>query len=303
MSLEEAVEYLAGIINRAERHTPDDITGFTPVSDGCVVAGVDGGSAIIFDGWGITLCAYRAGHMKYKDGKLHSMNIPPPEITVLTGENSIQSCEKTLSASTPEKRVDPERAVSSLREAQELNEILHLIKELPEGSIIVFDGSFDLLRSLSSNQIEDMKSRLDHRGISLVGVSKSTSLSVHGLPFNLAFMNIKSNSCWYSRVEAKGLRLGSCHAVKFHPVSRYIFRVDICAKDIEHTLKTLASYATDPFYLGYPYPLAHVHNRVSLAVDEREGILSEIERRLPPLHQEGFETLITDFHEVLDMAR
>jgi len=308
MTLDHVVEYIANEIRKAEKTSNQaEVNEFQAEPSKCDIAAVDGGSTVVLEACDFIVGAYRAGHARYAKGQPGSMSVPAPETSLISRENAASLCARKYrdlaGSEPPATESDPVRTLSFLRELSEVSEVVKLVDALPEGSLIVLDGSLDFGSMLPERFVSDLEQALDKKDLSLAAVSKSTSLRVSGVPFCLAFLGVRSRSAWYSPVKADGLRIGSGYAVRFNPASRRAFRVDVRSRDVGRALSVLAGYADDPFYPGYPYPLAQIHNKVSIPVHEREDIASQIERKLSPSHHEAFEALFSDFHEVLDMAR
>ena len=70
--------------------------------------------------------------------------------------------------------------------------------------------------------------------------------------------------------------------VLFHPLSQYLFRVEISD---DAKLNGLVSYCNDPIYLGYPYPLALIHNDVAITYEVLADVLYSLQREEPSLLQ------------------
>jgi predicted DNA-binding protein (UPF0278 family) len=72
----------------------------------------------------------------------------------------------------------------------------------------------------------------------------------------------------------------------------------------EEVLSRLSACADDPAFVGYPYPLARAHQAARVTgytvADLRRAFRDALERE--GMSQEDLETLLQDFHEVLNRS-
>ena len=134
----------------------------------------------------------------------------------------------------------------------------------------------------------------------VVGISKKSGLKKGNIPilFIIKKFGEKNlpNKCWYYEIEK------NVYAVKFHPYSRFVFRVDYYGNDLEEVLAEIASLCNDVSCLGYPYPLAEVHRLVKISREEAEYLKYELQKRVVEkgLNLEEWEDLFYDYHEYLE---
>ena len=118
-------------------------------------------------------------------------------------------------------------------------------------------------------------------------------------------------SKWYYPLETAsyGEKLfGKIYLAKLHSRSSYIFRIDLSLPEgvkPEEAFGKLAYYADDPTYVGYPYPLARVHNDVAFSraeVSDLKAMLraGALENGMNP---KEWQLTFQDFHEILDTSR
>jgi hypothetical protein len=98
---------------------------------------------------------------------------------------------------------------------------------------------------------------------------------------------------------------GMRYIVKYHPKSLFVFRTDINrldSTDPAEIFAKIAQYCSDATYLGYPYPLAHIHNKVVI----NRPIIDDINYRLQAIALENgvshsnWDDLFANFHDILD---
>jgi hypothetical protein len=115
-------------------------------------------------------------------------------------------------------------------------------------------------------------------------------------------------SAWFCEIpDEKGHSqlFGKRYIVKFHPMAAFVFRTDINRyDDVDpgELFGKLAQYCADATYLGYPYPLAHIHNQVVI----NRALTEDIAYRLEAIAFEhgvssyNWDLLFQNFHEILD---
>ncbi len=213
---------------------------------------------------------------------------------------------------------DPETVLSLVREAKELEMIESLVSDLPAGSMLLVDGTLMPGIPHLENKMADILGIAEDRNIKLIGLSKSTSLSLKGIPL-LPHIQYWSNRMvhkkkWYLNVPVtfgqdifRGNNISSrpplVTAVKLHPLSQFVFRADLFpGNDPSKYLGVLSRYCRDAGYPGYPYPLVKVHNEVAITKAESEDMVNELERTALETGMSGsqWRYLIQDFHDILD---
>ncbi len=134
----------------------------------------------------------------------------------------------------------------------------------------------------------------------VVGISKKSGMKAEGVPLLFAIRKygdkIKPGKRWFYRIGE------TTYAVKFHPRSRFVFRVDYGGEDVGEMLSNVARYCNDISYLGYPYPLAEVHKLVKIDKEEADYIKQHMIHRAikSGISMEDFEELFYDYHEYME---
>jgi hypothetical protein len=146
-----------------------------------------------------------------------------------------------------------------------------------------------------------------------VGISKRSTLRFNHAPL-IRFVKRKGEELftpsqrWYCEIpdeQGHSQMFGKRYIVKFHPKSVFVFRTDINRLDDtppSEIFAKIAQYCSDATYLGYPYPLAHVHNKVVI----NRPIIDDIYYRLQAIALEqgvshnNWDDLFTNFHDILD---
>ena len=170
--------------------------------------------------------------------------------------------------------VDDESNIDEIREMKEMQ----LINEI-DAELILFDGS------IKSNK-------------KIVGISKKSSYKVGPAP--LLFLikkagdKFSSGKRWYYKIDE------NIYAVKFHPYSRFAFRVDFSGNPDEIFPK-IAPFCNDITCLGYPYPLAIVHRMVEIKKREGDYIKNIIKSKMmKKINSDEWENIFYDYHKYLE---
>ena len=170
--------------------------------------------------------------------------------------------------------VDEESKIDEIREMKEME----LINEI-DAELILVDGS------VKANE-------------KIVGISKKSSYRTGLAPFLFlikkagdGFLPYKR---WYYKIDE------SIYAVKFHPYSRFAFRVDFNGNPDE-TFPKIAPFCNDISCLGYPYPLAIIHRMVEIKKGEGNYIKNVIKSKMmKKIDDDEWENIFYDYHEYLE---
>ena len=141
---------------------------------------------------------------------------------------------------------------------------------------------------------------MDVKGRDVVGISKKSGIKMGNVPLLFAIKKygdrIKPRKRWYYEMN-RGV-----YAVKFHPYSKFAFRVDYQGNDVHGIFSKIASFCTDVTCLGYPYPLAEIHKIVKIDRDEadylRYSILHGAVKK--GISMDELENLFYDYHEYME---
>ncbi len=180
----------------------------------------------------------------------------------------------------PGRRAEAYTVGSHVRKLLELEFATELVAELNAGDILVRDGDLDAFGA--EQQLSVLKSSAEKKGITLAGVSKTTTLCTDaGNAAVVVLQRMAPNGCWV--YDASSVKFAH-----FHPSSKYIFRCDVFG-DSSRALSALSANSSDPALLGYPYGLIDADKfaqvpkeetaqlRMRFAIQSKE-IFSNVER-------------------------
>ena len=131
----------------------------------------------------------------------------------------------------------------------------------------------------------------------VVGISKKSSYKLGTAP--LLFLIKKAgekympNKRWYYEIEK------DTYAVKFHPYSKFAFRVDAIG-NVKEKFSKISSFCNEISCIGYPYPLAIAHRMVEIKKEDADYIKSIIQAN-SKIGIDEWENIFYDYHEYMEV--
>lgn len=254
------------------------------------IAAIDGSSYDILDGEFFIIGGRRTGYVIADSEKILERKIGDIKINFLGKEKMLNKIKM------PE---NPHEVNELLREREEHLVANEVIEKLGKNDIILMDGSLEG-NEYVSHIIEENFETARQKGIRIVGISKKSSLIIKNVPIiNMVKRKgeeLFAKERWYYPLFER------CYIVKFHPLSRFVFRVDINEnEDAEEILGEIASLCNDVCFLGYPYPLADIHNHVVITSHDAFDIKMKLQEMAIEngFTLEEWEALFFDYHEYL----
>lgn len=291
---------------------------FEPTTKKIKLAAVDGGSQRVLNGGSFIIGAYRASAMLFHGVELiHHEPELGVKIQSISFENrkelyshAFQNLIGELPGEFPRELM---LLLQRLRTFEEWSVTSKVIDQLDEGDILLVDGSLKASINKVDILFQNMMKSSKEKGVHLVGISKRSTLRFNHAPL-IRYVKRKGeklflpNQCWYCEIpdEAGHSQMfGKRYIVKYHPKSLFVFRTDINRLDETEPgdiFAKIANYCSDATYLGYPYPLAHIHNKVVI----NRPIIEDIYYRLESIAIEdgvshrNWDDLFANFHDILD---
>jgi hypothetical protein len=180
--------------------------------------------------------------------------------------------------------------------------------------MVLVDGDLQPDWRLPSSWLAGLLARAAGRGVTVVGVTKHTSLTRGGGPLlgqleRQAERTLGPRACWWVPVgrTAPGVEPGIRVIVaRLDPDARFSFRVDL-PDDVgtpEEILGGLSALADDAAFPGYPYPLSVADRLAACSGWVREEVWDQIRAGLdragvPPDVQ---ERAFADRHRLMERA-
>jgi hypothetical protein len=304
-------------------------------------AAVDSSSASVVDAGCFIVMAYRVGSITTIEGELHEpdeLQDPAVQLALInTSEkavgknyklflepliNSMGDIQTSPELTPPISQMRP-RDVDWLqlaRAVEEWRQIRILLDRLEPGDFILRDGALRADIRIPPVLVDEILKVAVERGIHIIGIVKRSSIPAASgqlMPIVPAIQQLGRmelpDSNWYTPLplddnefEKYPSHFGKSYIVQYHPLSQYVFWTDINSYDSispEIAFTKLAGLCSDPVYMGYPFPLALIHNRVVLTRAQVEDIKykiqsSALESKIITLSE--WELLFQNFHEMLD---
>jgi hypothetical protein len=294
---------------------------------GVTAAAVDGGSACLLNGRSFWLVAYRAGTVWHRDRETFAVDVDPLVLRALTQSDARSAYAEALAAAGVRRErelSDLGGVVDVLRELAEWRRASEAVASARAGDLVLVDGSLHPGAFLPRGLVEPVHELALDRGVDLVGVTKASKLRWgRYAPLVLrvrrrAERELGPDARWYLRVtapvgddegdggdgEGEGVWRSEVYVARLARRGAYAFRVDAVRghRSPQALFAVLAGLSDDPAFLGYPYPLARVHQAVSLPGhlladlrrDLREAFLRE------GMSEDDVDLVMRDFHLTLN---
>lgn len=285
-----------------------------------VVAVIDGGSCNIVHARSFCIGMQRCGYLIYRGRSPIEESISDPDVmSVSLGNNKEVYFHAYLSllSELPEEVPPFDQVIGRIRTLREWDLAEQTVDRLSPGSIVLMDGSLRASVSVPYKLIQRICKKAKEKGVHLAGITKTSTLywGKHSplIPI-LKRMGDRTHpqSSWYcclsdiKKEMADSRWFGTIYVAKLSAAADFAFRIDINREDREHAdtiLAVIASLSQDPVYMGYPYPLAAIHNRVRISESEIEDFYFRLQSLAleQGIRMEDWNILFSDFHELLDV--
>jgi hypothetical protein len=289
---------------------------------GVTAAAIDGGSACLVNGRSFWVIVYRAGTIWHRDRATIEEDADSLTIEALTQTDAKGRYIQALAGAgvvRERELADLGGVVDVLRELAEWERARRAIEQAQPGDLVLVDGSLHPGAFLPPALVGPIHQLALDRGVDLVGVTKSSKLRWgRYAPLVLrvrrrAESEVGPDARWYLRVtavdppgddDAEPLWRSEVYVARLASRGAYAFRVDAVRghRSPEELFALLAGLSDDPAFLGYPYPLARVHQVVSLP----GHLLADLRRDLRQaflregLDEDDVDLVMRDFHLTLN---
>lgn len=302
-----------------------DKTAFLPFDKGDkggTFGATDGGSVVILDGYSsFNVAGVRAGLVIFEGARFLHDKSPAPELHIVNVSVANKSAvytdfyQKIVGMAPKDSPRNLEEVVGRVRSLIEWRMVEKGIEQMPENSILAFDGSLWAGIKGSEVLIARLVESARSKGIILCGVSKRSALTYKGMPaiplIQMMGEKFIGSRPWYYELDVedtKGRLFGKPCIVSLAPKSRFVFKIDFSLPDgvrLGDACSRLASLSDDPGYFGYPYPLAKAHNSVAFSRTEVENLRHLLESRAAEsgLDMKKWQLAFQNFHDILDGGR
>ncbi len=204
-------------------------------------------------------------------------------------------------------RVEPARVAELVRTLLELQLATDIIKDLPNNSFLVRDGSLEAHTIHEQNALRALYEAARLQGVTIAGLSKTSTLLTDtghaAVPF-IAHLAPQGRWAYHpiatsNRPEHQAI---VCIA-KLHERSTHSFRIDVFDQNapfVDELLSALAFESQDAAFLGYPYGLTEVDRYAKVREEERAYLRMRAEAALGHSLQDAERAI--DAHDRLNEA-
>jgi hypothetical protein len=279
------------------------------------VAAVDGGSATVVKGRSFLIGVHRAGVVVYQQGRRIEQRIIPLKLEIISKANlsdMYNTAFRELTGEAPSEAPGMDKMLDRLRLFSEWRLAQELLEELESGDMLLIDGSLKASIAPPYNFLLQFTQKARDKGIHLAGVTKTSTLYWGDkAPLIPAVMKrgerFHPKAKWFCQLSDR-----MKHDIKvtdqLHDITSSYFGKIFVAKlkassvDANLIFSYLSHLSGDPAFLGYPYPLAAVHNIARITFSEIEDIRYKLQSKAfeMGISTSDWDLLFTDFHEILN---
>lgn len=312
-SMKNAIKDIEKVVLDGNKHAKEayPFTSFKAKNQKFQLAVIDGSNHSI-RGMNFTFAALRTGYQVYQEGKEIERKVDAISVELLANhkdpqigfESKFLNYYREIVGEDPVGFPEFDKTPERIRTLCEWQKLIELIEKLDRGDVIVFDGTLiSGVITTTHKFFNGLADRAKQKGITLVGLSKDTSLSMDTAPVPLVLLESASihypDLNWY--VE---FRPGT-YFVRFTRQADLVFRLDVVLSGedtIETLLSKIGAYCFDFGTLGYPFPLQNIHDAVRISEMERDECFEVFkqEYRKAGLSQKIFEEIFQIYHDQLD---
>lgn len=307
---DEVALRLARLFGDAPLETPR-LHPIAPAAPPRRTVAIDGSSVVLAETGEAALAAYRAGGVALRGVAPEPATTTPVEIVLIAASDAAsvvaERLERAGFAGHALPRLRPEAALDALRTLEELRCGIEALDAMQPGDLLLLDGPLQARGAVPL--IDALLARASERGVDVVGVCKSTSLTIGPVPALVACQLAGRQSTartWRAPLLAPPSVRGETHAARLSPAEERVFRFDVAAADHDaaRVLASLAGLCGHPAYPGYPSPLAMAHNAVLLNEDARRRLRGEVHEAAlrAGVDERAWELAFVDYHDVLHLG-
>jgi hypothetical protein len=172
---------------------------------------------------------------------------------------------------------------SLARRLSELKTAGLLIEDLQEGDMLVLDGTLESKTVHEEKALCELILHAMKKNILLCAVAKTTTLLTKGgMPASQALLALGGNQMWHYKVARidKESHHAIIHFARLHGLSRLAFRIEFPLyaelMQTDKVIGSIAYYAKDLSFPGYPYGLIKADLLARVPEKEAQGLRSRI---------------------------
>ena len=224
----------------------------------------------------------RAARVRWQHGRAVTEEEGAPRVWLLgLGEE-----RAALARSGAPVAADAPVDVNLLRDWGEWSLVASCVSECSPGGMVLVDGDLQPDWRIPSSWLAALLAAAAERQVTLVGVTKHSSLSRGGAPLlgqleRSAEVSLGPRACWWVPVAHTRADVGPGIEVvvaRLDPDARFAFRVDLPASvEPEVALGSLSSLCDDAAFPGYPYPLSVADRLAACPLWLRDDVRAQLE--------------------------
>ena len=243
---------------------------------------VDGGQALVADARCVQLLVVRASRTHFTGGRCVLEEEGQLRAHLLGGAEVAEARRSLglgLGSDTP---VD----ANLLRDRWEWEAVERCVAEAEPGALVLVDGDLQPDWRIPSTYLAGLLDAASDRGVTLVGVTKRSSLARGGAPL-LGQLEVEADSVvgprslWWAPVARTRPDVGyglQVVAARLDPDAAFAFRVDLPAEaDPAAVLGALSTLCDDAAFPGYPYPLTVADRLASCPPSVRHELWRQVD--------------------------
>jgi hypothetical protein len=222
---------------------------------------VDGGQALVADARCLQVAATRASRVRWRQGRSELEEEGELRVHLLGGSES----RTALAALGAPVAADAPVDINLLRDWGEWEVVARCVDEARPGALVLVDGDLQPDWRIPSAWLAALLARAAEREVTLVGVTKHSSLARGGAPLlgqleREAEAVLGPRTMWWVPVARQRADVGPGLLVvvaRLDPDARFAFRIDLPANlNAPALLGALSALCDDAAFPGYPYPLS-----------------------------------------------
>jgi hypothetical protein len=252
---------------------------------------VDGGQGLVADARCLQVYVTRAARVRWQHGHGVTEEEGAPQVWLLGLGEERAALSRSGAPVTADAPVD----VNLLRDWGEWSLVSSCVSDCAPGGLVLVDGDLQPDWRIPSSWLESLLATAAARQVTLVGVTKHSSLSRGGAPLlgqleRSAAASFGPRACWWVPIARTRPQVGPGIQVvvaRLDPDARFAFRIDLPAPDSrlpesepERVLSALSALADDAAFPGYPYPLSVADRLAACSGWLREEVWDQIQAGL-----------------------
>jgi hypothetical protein len=300
---------------------PGDIHPIRRTPPGTVSA-VDGSNAMVLDGGTVAFAAIRAGRTTFAANERVGRAVTPLTVVTIGPGHRNEDFDRLYGecfGALPRKgldNADPERASAVLRDTLEYWAAQQTAASLPEGSLLLLDGTLRVSSQNHEPVLADIVRIAMERRLLLAAVTKRTRATWGGgHPLLPAMRGLAAEygvtGPWWVKVdphlidhtEYRQGRHGEIYVASLSGAVSRPLKLELpkgAGRDsVDETMSAISACSGDGRIPGYPYPLLDAHRMVAIGDELADQIRQDLRAGLAArgIRHRTFEDLFGDLHD------